>query len=145
MPLVRRPRATALHRLARLIPGVASRIDRAEATEYEEATRKAFRAGTSLQSPKLFAPPRVVESPGLKLGAARPGAFISAPPAPPAPPATPAIEPARQPADVEPPARGHGGQAGETAPDFLLRTPKSVIPIADDFFDGLIRRIEGDR
>lgn len=121
MPLVRRPRATALHRLARLIPGVASRIDRAEASEYEEATRKAFRAGTSLQSPKLLAPPHVVESPASKLGAARPVAFVSAPPAPPAP------------------------QAGETAPDFLLRTPKSVIPIADDFFDGLIRRVEGDR
>jgi hypothetical protein len=34
---------------------------------------------------------------------------------------------------------------GETAPDFLLRTPTSVAPVADDFFDGLIRRVERDR
>ena len=26
----------------------------------------------------------------------------------------------------------------------LLRTPRSVTPVADDFFDGLIRRVEGE-
>ena len=31
------------------------------------------------------------------------------------------------------------------APDDLLRTPTSVTPVADDFFAGLIRRVEGDR
>jgi len=36
-------------------------------------------------------------------------------------------------------------QPGDTAPDFLLRTPTSVTPVADDFFDDLIRRVEGDR
>jgi len=27
----------------------------------------------------------------------------------------------------------------------LLRTPRTVAPVADDFFDGLIRRVERDR
>jgi hypothetical protein len=36
-------------------------------------------------------------------------------------------------------------QADSSAPDYLLRTPTSVAPVADDFFDGLIRRVEGDR
>jgi hypothetical protein len=27
----------------------------------------------------------------------------------------------------------------------LLRTPRGVTPVADDFFDGLIRRVERDR
>jgi hypothetical protein len=35
-------------------------------------------------------------------------------------------------------------QADSPAPDYL-RTPSSVAPVADDFFDGLIRRVEGDR
>ena len=26
----------------------------------------------------------------------------------------------------------------------LLRTPRSVTPVADDIFDGLIRRVEGE-
>ena len=45
----------------------------------------------------------------------------------------------------ESPASPRRRQPGETAPDFLLRTPTSVTPVADDFFNGLIRRIEGDR
>ena len=34
---------------------------------------------------------------------------------------------------------------GDTAPDFMLRAPASVIPMADDFFDGLIRQVDGER
>jgi hypothetical protein len=34
---------------------------------------------------------------------------------------------------------------GETAPDSLLEAPASVRLAADDFFDGLIRQLEGDR
>jgi hypothetical protein len=34
---------------------------------------------------------------------------------------------------------------GETAPDSLLQAPASVTLAADDFFDGLIRQVEGDR
>jgi hypothetical protein len=32
-----------------------------------------------------------------------------------------------------------------TAPDFLLRAPTNTTVLADDFFDGLIARVEGDR
>ena len=68
--------------------------------------------------------------------------------------ATPPLLPAEQSAapDGEPPAAPPAPstlprrrQPGETAPDFLLRTPTNVAPVADDFFDGLIRRVEGDR
>jgi hypothetical protein len=141
---MRRSPGAALGRLARLIPGVASRLDR-EAAEYEEAMRQAFQAGTSPRSRKLPVPARIFESSASTVGAARPVAFVPVPPAPPTSAATPAIEPAGQSEHAKAPSRRHGGQAGETAPDFLLRTPKSVIPIADDFFDGLIRRVEGKR
>lgn len=33
----------------------------------------------------------------------------------------------------------------DTAPDFLLLPPPSVTPVADAFFEGLIRRVEGHR
>jgi hypothetical protein len=42
-------------------------------------------------------------------------------------------------APARPPRRG------ETAPDHLLQAPPGVAPVADDFFDALIRRVEGDR
>jgi len=48
-------------------------------------------------------------------------------------------------APVVSPAPPSRRKPGETAPDFLLRTPTSVAPVADDFFDGLTRRVEGDR
>ena len=34
---------------------------------------------------------------------------------------------------------------GDTAPDFMLRAPAIVTPVADDFFDGLIRQVDGER
>ena len=39
----------------------------------------------------------------------------------------------------------HRRQAGETAPESLLRAPAGAASIADDFFDALVRRVEGDR
>jgi hypothetical protein len=36
-------------------------------------------------------------------------------------------------------------QPGETAPERLLRAPAAAASVADDFFDGLVRRVEGDR
>ena len=55
--------------------------------------------------------------------------------------ATTATEPEGAPTDDGVP----GLQAGDTAPDFLLQAPPGVRPVADDFFHGLIRRVEGDR
>ena len=65
--------------------------------------------------------------------------------------ATPPSQPAEQSAapvrgaPEESPAPPHRRQPGDTAPDFLLRTPTSVTRVADDFFNGLIRQVEGDR
>lgn len=65
--------------------------------------------------------------------------------------ATPPSQPAEQSAapvgeaPEESPAPPRRRQPGDTAPGFLLRTPTSVTRVADDFFDGLIRRVEGDR
>jgi hypothetical protein len=36
-------------------------------------------------------------------------------------------------------------EPGETAPDSLLQVPPSVMSAADDFFDGFVRRVEGNR
>ena len=58
--------------------------------------------------------------------------------------ATPTAEPAREPVTAERPARRSRRPAGETAPDHLLAPPKRVSSAADDFFDGLVRRVEGD-
>ncbi len=149
--LVRRPRAPALPRLARLMSG---RIDPEEAAAYDEAAREAFRVGTTREAPRPVAPAPTAESPVSTSVAAPPTASVSAPtasvaaprvawvPAPRASAAAPEAEPAREPAAAKEPARR---QAGETAPGSLLRTPPSVTSVADDFFDGLIRRVEGDR
>jgi hypothetical protein len=48
---------------------------------------------------------------------------------------------APEPASAAPQRR----QPGDTAPGSLLRTPSSVAPVADEFFDSLIRRVESDR
>ncbi len=52
--------------------------------------------------------------------------------------------PGRQPSEAFP-ARPRRRKPGETAPDFLLQAPTGVAPVADDFFDSLIRQVEGDR
>lgn len=54
--------------------------------------------------------------------------------------AAPRVEPPE-----EPPGPPRRRQPGETAPDFLLRPPTNVAPVADEFFDGLVERIEGHR
>lgn len=153
--LVKRSRASALERLAGLMPGVAARIDPAEAAAYEEAAREAFRAATTLETAKPLAPASTAGSPASTSGAVRPVAPVSArttPTATPATepaqepaPATPAAEPAPEPVTAERPARRSRRQAGEIALDHLLRPPESVDSAANDFFDGLVRRVQGDR
>jgi hypothetical protein len=63
---------------------------------------------------------------------------------PPRPPAEQFGAPDSAPPDGEPASRLRR-TPGDTVPDFLLRAPTSVIPVADDFFDDLIRQVEGDR
>ena len=152
--LLRRPDASGLHLLAGLMPG---RIDPEDAAAYDEAAREAFRAGTTLGALRPFAADASPEPSSSTSGAARPDPWVSAPtaspaaagvarvsaPTPPAPAS--AGELARERAAAGRPARRPRHQAGETAPESLLRTPTSVVPIADDFFDSILRRVEGDR
>jgi hypothetical protein len=58
--------------------------------------------------------------------------------------ALPAAEQAAEPAVAEPRTRRRRRRAGETAPDDLLHPPTSVESAANDFFDGLVRRVNGD-
>jgi hypothetical protein len=85
------------------------------------------------------------DSPVAKTGpaseAARPRAAWATPPQPP----QKRFAAPRGKASEESPGPPRHRRAGETAPEFLLRTPPSVAPAADDFFNGLVRRIEGDR
>jgi len=59
--------------------------------------------------------------------------------------AIPASEPTPRPGRGERTARESRRRAGKSALDHLLLSPRSVDSAADDFFDGLVRRVEGDR
>jgi len=61
------------------------------------------------------------------------------------PAVAPANKPVPRPAAAEAPAARHRRQAGETAPDRLLRPSENVDSAAGDFFDGLVRLVEGKR
>lgn len=148
--------AAARGLLARLVPGRGARTGARQAAESDAVARNAYQSALKLATgaPLAPAPPT----------ARSVGAPTSATPTAPAPVATPAAVPARvsawatppiQPAEQsaapvgeapeESPAPPRRRQPGKTAPDFLLRAPTSVTRVADDFFDGLIRRDEGDR
>lgn len=152
------PRPSILRHLISVLSRMVGRDDPAEAIAYEEAARTAFQAGTLLHAPRDVAPPSTADSrerpPAQPLGsvsgrsrlqagssATRAASSVSAPRGESiewhtAPAEEPAAEVRRPDQDVP--------RVGRPAPD-LLRTPRSVAPVADDFFDGLIRRVERDR
>jgi hypothetical protein len=57
----------------------------------------------------------------------------------------PEVGPFARPVTIEQPSHRPRRETGDTAPDHLLLPPTTVDSTADDFFGGLIRRIEGDR
>jgi hypothetical protein len=163
--------AAAVTRLARIIPGVRARIGARQADPYELAAREAFHSAVIQGSAEPLAPAGLapatapIAKPEASSGPADQGQSATAPliPAPlaaAAQHAAPAIAPAI-PAAAEPPAERAAAsgsteppalpalprrrQLGDTAPDFLLRASRSVTPVADAFFDGLIRQVERDR
>ena len=155
---VRLRRAFSLRFLVGHIERMAARVDSAETVAYQKAAREAFRAGTLLNAPKHVAPTSSAEFPaspaGRPLGLVAGRVSVQAEPIAKGPgavmtrPMDETLEseatPADQPSNKD---RLHDlnlRQVGVSAPD-LLRTPRSVTPVADDFFDGLIRRVEGDR
>ena len=119
----------------RALPGV---IDGREAGAFDEAVRVAYRTDTTIDGPRPMVPPESQPSDPPLRGASRSSSF-------------PALGTTVQPVESEGlpsvpelKARGRRPQLGETAPG-SPRTPASVTSVADDFFDGLIRRVEGDR
>lgn len=152
---VRRARDFSLPGALRRLLG---RADPKEAAAYEQAAREAFRVGTPTDVPTSASPVDAGDSAGSR-DARPPG---------------PLAEPARLqdatnvkrpiPLGSEPAKKPHGSADAyakeaaieERLPDLnsrdtvdaatdLLRTPNSVTPVVDDFFDGLIRRVEGKR
>ena len=118
-----------------------------EAAEFDAAARQAFHAALKLDRGTPSAPvpleTRPSETPEPVPGPVN-GTGLSAW-------ATPSIPPperlatlaGQSPEDAI--AAPHWRQPGETAPDSLMQTSSNVTLVADDFFDGLIRRVEGDR
>jgi hypothetical protein len=127
--------------LAGIISNMRRRIGGREASTFEEAVREAFRAAMVLGPALPLPSPVDPESPAARQDGLRPISTVLVPmlggnlqkqEAPDRPEVTPSA--------ARPPR-----QAGDTAPDHLLRPSASVPAVADDFFDGLVRRVEGDR
>jgi hypothetical protein len=134
--------------LGRLVPRFGEGIGATEAAEFDAAARQAYQAALKVD-----------------LGSRAPDLGPSSPADAPAPVPEPAATAeaegslwatrpslldvrladlpgqAPEPASAAPQRR----QPGDTAPGSLLRTPSSVAPVADEFFDSLIRRVESDR
>ena len=130
--------------IARIIETVRARmstlpgLDGKEAGAYDEAVRVAYRTDTTIDVPRPMAPP---ESPPFDPRLQRPIRSSSIPTPDPTIRPVDSAEPRAVP---EVKARGRRPELGDKAPEGL-RTPASVTSVADDFFDGLIRRVEGDR
>jgi len=134
----------AMTREAREVLAAAAALASSPVAERGDAAMSDARPVTPVVEPTQTAG-LPADSPVAETGpaseAARPRASWAVPPPAPAKlSAAPAQVPLDEPA--VPPSRR---QPGKTAPDFLLRAPNSVTRVADDFFDGLIRRDEGDR
>ncbi len=164
-----RPLDAARGLLARLVPGAGAGPGAKETDADEEAVRKAFLAPGSLVPamptrralrPKPDAvlektPEAVLEAgaTAAPVGVMPVGAAMQISSGPLGEPESAGTTFAWRTPDPDPEApsvaspeeaitRRH--QAGDTAPDHLLHAPGSVDRAADDFFDGLVRRV-GDR
>ncbi len=158
-------------RLARIIPGVRAWIGAGQVDAYELAAREAFHSAVIQGSAEPLAPAGLAPAtahaakpePTASRTALAPPATAPFPPAPlaaaaqhAAPAIARAISAAAEPLaegaaaydSAEPPALPalpHRRQPRETAPDFLLRAPTTVHPVADAFFDSVTRQAELDR
>jgi hypothetical protein len=149
-------RIPSIRRLVRLIPVLGARIERAEAIAFQEVGREAFLAGTLTEAPK----PAGSGSSGASIASVR---WLERPLE-----AVIRTETIAQPrdkaiaevtddsedeaalaetlaVDATVPGRQRRRQSGSSSPAHLLQTPANVAPVVDDFLDGLIRRVEGDR
>lgn len=140
-------RAAARRLIARLRPGRGAGIGATEAAAFDAAARQAYQAALKLDremppapAPRdarpAEAPTRVPDLPSAPVTTET--ASLLNPP-----PERLVVSLGESPEQT--PAVPHPRQPGETPPDPLLRTPSSVAPVADDFFDSLVRRVESDR
>jgi hypothetical protein len=160
---------SAVARLARIVSGSLPLRGAGPEDELERAAREAFRSAVILGSTEPLVPavPARQTGPAAKLEpAAEGGEAEGLDPGPPGPPAVvggiafpevasaasaavalPWSAPAASPARATSPARSERGSRDpdEIAPNYLLRAPRSVTRAADDFFHGLVRRVDGDR
>lgn len=147
---MRRPQIPRLRRPVKLAPQRDRHIDPAEAAEWEAIVRDPI--APDARPADSWAPTSAPVAESLTPAAGAAGVALPLPnDLSSTGPVTPTSAPAQAPTELTRHAATDHSQhhlrqlAGETAPDFLLRTPSGVSPIADDFFDGLIRRVEGDR
>jgi hypothetical protein len=130
-----------VRRLTAIVSGVARRIGGGEAAAFDEAAREAFRAGRIPDAPPPLPSATNADSPAARSDALRPINTVLAPMVRPSRPTPEATDQT----DVAPSPTRPRRQAGDTAPDLLLRPSAGVPAVADDFFDSLVRRVEGDR
>jgi hypothetical protein len=134
--------------LARLVPRFGEGIGATEAAEFDAAARQAYQAALKLDmGSRAPAAPlsRPTDAPGPvpePLATAEAEAPVWA-----TRPSLPKVRLVDLPGRAPEPegAAPHRRQPGDTAPGSLLRTPSNVTPVADEFFDSLIRRVESDR
>jgi hypothetical protein len=148
--------------VARLSGRAVVDFDPEEAAAYKEAAREAFRTtGVLLRRPESSRPaspgdrPRpdgtpegqidtVIDAPSYNRKRTVTRSIASGPP-----PEIEIVDPGATLgedviADAPEPGQGRN-QAKASAPGHLLRKPANVTRVADDFFDGVVRRVEGDR
>ena len=133
--------------LARLFPRFGEGPGAAEAADFDVAARQAYQAAL-----KLDIGSRAPVSPSIRqTDEPEPVPVFTATAKPESPfratlPSLPEVRVVDVAAwDPEPlSAAPHRRLPGEPAPGSLLRTPSNVTPVADAFFDSLVRRVESD-
>lgn len=136
------PSSAGLRRPVDTPPAAAVRIDPAEAAAWEAVVREAFRAGSPVVTTRSTPPAQSSGAPAPRIARLGTSSSASRRRSRTAPAAV--FNAAREPETGGPPKPENRRQDGATAPDHLLRTPTSVALVADDFFEGLVRRVEGD-
>lgn len=144
--VVKRPRARLLDRVWGFLPGAPAPVDPAEVAAFQQAARELFHDNQRLaESPR----PASIDTPPSPAPDHHTHDLVPNSPAPSEPhiqsimPLPESAVSSRESAVEERPRVRSSHLSAESAPDSLLKAPTNVAPVADDFFAGLIRRVEG--
>lgn len=144
--VVKRPRARLLDRLSAFLPGAPAPVDRAEVAAFQQASRELFhdnqRLAEAHRPASIDRPPSPVDH-HHEHDAVPNSAAPSEPPIKSITPLTESAVSPRESAVADRPRGRSSHLSADSAPDPLLKAPRNVAPVADDFFAGLIRRVEG--